>query len=98
VWLAGALLEAAWSAVHAKDTYLAAKFWRLAGPRTSANRRKKAAVAVAHKILIAAYHIMATPGEATATSAATASPAATIPTAAAAGSSPSSKASATTSH
>jgi transposase len=63
VWLAAALIEAAWSAVHAKDTYLAAKFWRLAGPRATPNRKKKAAVAVGHKILIAAYHIMATPGE-----------------------------------
>lgn len=63
VWLADALTEAAWSAVRTKDTYLAAKFWRVAGPRATGNRKKKAAIAVGHKILIAAYHIMATPGE-----------------------------------
>ena len=63
VWLADALTEASWSAVRAKDTYLAAKFWRVAGPRATANRKKKAAIAVGHKILIAAYHITATPGE-----------------------------------
>jgi transposase len=63
VWLADALIEASWSAVRTKDTYLSAKFWRVAGARATANRRKKAAVAVAHKILIAAYHITATPGE-----------------------------------
>jgi transposase len=63
VWLADALTEAAWSAVRAKDTYLAAKFWRVAGPRATANRKKKAAIAVGHKILIAAYHIAATPDE-----------------------------------
>lgn len=63
VWLADALTEAAWAGARTKDTYLAAKFWRVAGPRADGNRKKKAAVAVAHKILIAAYHIMATDGE-----------------------------------
>ena len=63
VWLADALTEVAWSAVRAKDTYLAAKFSRVAGPRATANRRKKAAIAVGHNILIARYHIMAKPGE-----------------------------------
>jgi transposase len=63
VWLADALTEAAWSAIRTKDSYLQAKFWRVAGPRADGHRKKKAAVAVAHKILIAAYHIMATPGE-----------------------------------
>lgn len=62
-WLADALTEAAWAAVRTKDTYLQAKFWRVAGPRADGNRKKKAAVAVAHKILIAAYHIMAIDGE-----------------------------------
>jgi transposase len=41
VWLAGALIEAAWSAVHAKDTYLAAKFWRLAEPRATPTARRR---------------------------------------------------------
>jgi transposase len=63
VWLADALTEAAWAASHTKDTYLAARFWRIAGRKSDAKRQKKAAVAVAHKILVAAYAIMATPGE-----------------------------------
>lgn len=63
VWLADALTEAAWGAVRTKDTYLQAKFWRVAGPRADGKRKKKAAIAVAHKILIAAYYIMATDGE-----------------------------------
>nr|MBA2316593.1 IS110 family transposase [Euzebyales bacterium] len=63
VWLADALIEAAWAAARSNDTYLAAKFWRIAGPRADGKRKKKAAVAVGHKILIAAYHIMATPDE-----------------------------------
>lgn len=62
-WLADALVEAAWAAARTSDTYLAAKFRRVAGPKPDDARRKKAAVAVGHKILIAAYHIMATPGE-----------------------------------
>jgi transposase len=61
VWLADALTEAAWAAIRTKDTYLQAKFWRVAGPRADNHARSKAAIAVAHKILIAAYHIMATP-------------------------------------
>jgi transposase len=63
VWLADALIEAGWAAARTKDTYLAAKFWRIAGPRADGKRKKKAAVAVGHKILIAAYYIMATPDE-----------------------------------
>lgn len=59
-WLAEALTEAAWSAARTKDTYLAARFRRVAGPRPDGKRKKKAAVAVAHKILIAAYHVTAT--------------------------------------
>lgn len=63
VWLADALVEAAWAAARSKDTYLAAKFRRVAGPGRDQQRRKKAAVAVAHKLLVIAYAIMATPGE-----------------------------------
>ena len=59
VWLADALTEAAWAAIRTKDTYLQAKFWRVAGPRADSQRKAKAAIAVAHKILIAAYYIMA---------------------------------------
>lgn len=63
VWLADALVDAAWAAARANDTYLQTKFWQVAGPRATAGDKKKAAVAVGHKILIAAYHIMAIPGE-----------------------------------
>jgi hypothetical protein len=62
-WLTEALVEAAWSAARSKDTYLAAKFRRVAGPKRDGQRRKKAAVAVAHKLLVIAYAIMATPAE-----------------------------------
>lgn len=68
VWLADALTEAAWAAARSTDTYLAAKFLaakfrRVAGPRRDHQRRKKAAVAVAHKLLVSAYAIMATPSD-----------------------------------
>lgn len=62
-WLTDALVQAAWSAARTTDTYLAAKFRRIAGPKRDQQRRKKAAVAVAHKLLVIAYAIMATPGE-----------------------------------
>lgn len=48
-----ALLQAAWAASHTKDTYLAALYHRLA-PRRG---KKRAIVAVAHAILVAAYHM-----------------------------------------
>lgn len=63
VWLSDMLTDAAWAAARSKDTYLAAKFRQVAGPRRDDQRRKKAAVAVAHKLLVIAYAIMATPGE-----------------------------------
>jgi transposase len=53
-WLRGALTESAHAASRTKDTYLAAQFWRLAGRRGT----KRAAVAVGHSILVAAYHIL----------------------------------------
>jgi transposase len=56
-WLQSMLVDAAWAAARTKDTYLAAQFWRLAG-RIG---KKKAAVAVAHSILVIAYHLMADP-------------------------------------
>jgi transposase len=62
-WLETALVQAAWAAARTRDTYLAAKFRRVAGPGRDDQRRKKAAVAVAHKLLVIAYAIMATPGE-----------------------------------
>jgi transposase len=53
-WLADVLTECAWAAARTRDTYLAAKFWRLAG-RIG---RKKAAVAVGHSILVIAWHLL----------------------------------------
>ena len=50
-----ALVEAAQAASHTKATYLAAQFHRLAARRG----RKKAAIAVAHSILVIAYHLLA---------------------------------------
>jgi transposase len=41
VRLADALTEAAWSAMRARDTYMAAKFWRVAGPAPPATARRK---------------------------------------------------------
>ncbi len=52
-WLRAALLEAAWAASRT-STYLGAQYHRLARRRG----KKKAAVAVAHSILVIAYHIL----------------------------------------
>ena len=52
-WLRSALVEAAHAAARSKDTYLAAQFRRLAARRGV----KKAAVAVAHTILVIGYHL-----------------------------------------
>jgi len=48
------LIEAAHSAVKVKDSYLSAQYHRLAGRRG----HKRAIVAVAHSILIIAYHLI----------------------------------------
>ncbi len=53
-WLRATLVEAAWAATHAKHTYLAAQYRRLAARRGA----KRALVAVAHTILIIAYRII----------------------------------------
>lgn len=50
-----ALVEAAWGAKNKKDSYLRDKFRRLCR-----RRKKRAAVAIAHKLLLAAYHVMRT--------------------------------------
>lgn len=55
VHLTTALVQAAVSASHAKGTYLKDKYWRLKARRGPA----RAAMAIAHKILIAAYHMLA---------------------------------------
>jgi len=52
--LVSALTQAAWAASHTKNTYLSAQYRRLASRRG----RKKALVAVAHSILIIAYHLI----------------------------------------
>ena len=52
-----ALIEAAQAASRTRGTYLAAQFHRLAARRG----KKKATVAVAHSILVAAYHLLTRP-------------------------------------
>jgi transposase len=54
VYLKTALVEAATAATKAKGTYLRDKFYRLKARRGY----KRAVVAVAHKILVATYHIL----------------------------------------
>jgi hypothetical protein len=55
-WLGRALIEAARAAARSKDSYFAAQY------RNIARRRgpNKAAVAVAHSMVIAAWHILTT--------------------------------------
>jgi transposase len=53
-WLRSALLEAAQAAGRTKDTALAARYQRLAARRGA----KKAAVAVAHAILVIIHHLL----------------------------------------
>jgi transposase len=53
-WLRSALVEAGHAAARSKDSYLAAQYRRLGGRRND----KRAAVAVAHSILVIAYHIL----------------------------------------
>lgn len=48
------LVQAAWAASRTKNTYLSAQYGRLAGRRG----KKRAIVAVAHSILVIAYHIL----------------------------------------
>ncbi len=53
-YVRAALVEAAQAAGHSRKTYLGAQFGRLAGRRG----KKRAAVAVAHSILIIMYHMI----------------------------------------
>ena len=55
-WLVEILVECAWAAAHSRDTYLGAQFWRLA----RRIGKKKAAVAVAHSILVICWHLLTT--------------------------------------
>jgi transposase len=54
-YLRSALVESALSAVRVKDSYFREKYYRLKARRG----HKRAAVAIAHKILIAIYHVLA---------------------------------------
>lgn len=49
-----ALCEAAWGAVKTKKTYFRSKYWRLASRRG----KKKAIIAIAHKLLIVIYNML----------------------------------------
>ena len=53
-WLRTALVEAATGAGRSRNTYLSAQYHRLAARRG----KKKAAIAVAHSILVDAYHLL----------------------------------------
>lgn len=52
-WLTDALVQAAWAAARSKDTWMAARFWRLA----RRIGKKKAAIAIAHSIVVAVWHM-----------------------------------------
>ena len=53
-WLRRVLVQCAWAASHTKDTYLRSQFYRLAARRG----KKRALVAVAHTILVIAWHVL----------------------------------------
>jgi transposase len=54
-WLRGILGEVAWAISHKNDTYLSAQYHRLARRRG----KLKAVGAVAHSVLVIAYHVLA---------------------------------------
>jgi transposase len=53
-YLKGSLLQAAWAASRTKNTYLQSKYRAIAARKGS----KKAAIAIAHKILVICYHML----------------------------------------
>ena len=53
-WLRTTLLESAWAAAHTRKSYLGAQFRRLSRRRGP----KRAGIAVAHSILVIAYHLL----------------------------------------
>jgi transposase len=53
VWLRRTMCEVAWAASHSKGTYFSAQFRRIASRRG----KKRALMAVAHSILVTAYHM-----------------------------------------
>lgn len=54
VWLRRTMCEVAWAAAHGKDNYFAAQFRRIASRRG----KKRALIAVAHSMLVTAYHML----------------------------------------
>jgi len=54
VWLRRALCEAAWAASRTRSTYLSAQYRRIAARRG----QKRASLALAHTILVIAYHLL----------------------------------------
>src|SRR5207249_6387016 len=56
-WLRATLVQVAWAASHAKNSYLAAQYRRLASRRG----KKRALVAVAHTILVIIYYLLKKP-------------------------------------
>ena len=54
LWLRRVLSQAAWAASHTKETYLAARYRRLAARRGA----KRAIIAIAHNILLIAYYLL----------------------------------------
>jgi len=53
-WLRTTLLESAWAASHSRKSYLGAQYRRICKRRGP----KRAAIAVAHSILVVAYHVL----------------------------------------
>ena len=53
-WLRAALVQSAWAAIREDDSYLSAQYHRLVAHRG----KKKAVVAVAHSMLVIAYHLL----------------------------------------
>lgn len=56
-WLRAALMEASWAAIRKKESYFRGQYARIKGRRGA----KKAAVAVAHSLLVITYHILRDP-------------------------------------
>lgn len=54
VWLTDILTQCAWSAARSRDTYLSARYWRLA----RRIGKKKAAIAAGHSILVICWHLL----------------------------------------
>ena len=53
-WLKRTLMQCAWAASRTKNSYFQAQYRRLAGRRG----KKRAAIAVAHSLLVVAYHML----------------------------------------